>query len=62
MKNAKKIAFPAEEVGKLIYNALHDPNRKTRYTITPNRMMYWTLPMLITDRMLDRMIGKTSAI
>ena len=62
MKNTKKIAFPAEEVGKLIFNALHDPNRKTRYTITPNRMMYWTLPMLITDRMLDRMIGKTSAI
>ena len=62
MKNAKKIAFPAEEVGKLIFNALHDPNRKTRYTITPNRMMYWTLPMLITDRMLDRMVGKTSAV
>ena len=62
MRNTKKIAFPAEEVGKLIFNALHDPNRKTRYTITPNRMMYWTLPMLITDRMLDRMIGKTSAI
>ena len=56
MKNAKKISFPAEEVGKLIFNALHDPNRKTRYTITPSRMMYWTLPMLLTDRMLDKLI------
>ena len=62
MKNAKKIAFPAEEVGKLIFNALHDPNRKTRYTITPNKLMYWTLPMLITDRMLDKMITKRSDI
>ena len=62
MKNAKKIAFPAEEVGKLIFNALHDPNRKTRYTITPNKLMYWTLPMLITDRMLDRMVTKRSDI
>ncbi len=62
MKNAKKIAFPPEEVGKLIFNALHDPNRKTRYTITPNKLMYWTLPMLITDRMLDKMITKRSDI
>ena len=42
--------------------ALHDPNRKTRYTITPNRMKYWTFPMLITDKMLCRMIGKISVI
>ncbi len=42
--------------------ALHDSNRKTRYTITPNRMMYWTFPMLIADKMLFRMIGKISAI
>ena len=62
MKNAKKIAFPAEEVGKLIFNALHDPNRKTRYTITPNKLMYWTLPMLITDRMLDKMVTMRSDI
>lgn len=62
MKNAKKIAFPPEEVGKLIFNALHDPNRKTRYTITPNKLMYWTLPMLITDRMLDKMVTKRSDI
>ena len=62
MKNAKKIAFPPEEVGKLIFNALHDPNRKTRYTMTPNKLMYWTLPMLITDRMLDKMVTKRSDI
>ena len=62
MKNAKKIAFPPEEVGKLIFNALHDPNRKTRYTITPNKLMYWTIPMLITDRMLDKMVTKRSDI
>ena len=62
MKNAKKIAFPPEEVGKLIFNALHDPNRKTRYTITPNKLMYWTLPMLITDRMLDKMVTMRSDI
>ena len=59
-KNALKIAFPAIEVGKLIFNALHNPNRKTRYTITPNKMMYWTVPMAISDRMLDRMIQKRS--
>ena len=62
MKNAKKIAFPPEEVGKLIFNVLYDPSRKTRYTITPNKLMYWTLPMLITDRMLDKMVTKRSDI
>ena len=60
MKNAKKIAFPAEEVGKLIFNALHNPNRKTRYAITPSRMMYWTLPMLLPDRVLDQLIKRRS--
>ena len=59
-KNALKIAFPAIEVGKLVFNALHNPNRKTRYTITPNKMMYWNVPMTISDRMLDRMIQKRS--
>ena len=59
-KTALKIAFPAIEVSKLIFNALHNPNRKTRYTITPNKMMYWTVPMTISDRMLDRMIQKRS--
>ena len=59
-KKAFKIAFPATEVGKLIFNALHNPNRKTRYTITPNKMMYWTIPMTVTDRMLDSMIKKQS--
>ena len=59
-KNALKIAFPAIEVGKLIFNALHNPNRKSRYTITPHTMMYWTGPMTISDRMLDRMIQKRS--
>jgi NAD(P)-dependent dehydrogenase (short-subunit alcohol dehydrogenase family) len=62
MKNAKRIAFPAEEVGKLIFSVLHDPNRKTRYTITPNKLMYWTLPMLITDRLLDKMVTRRSDI
>ena len=60
MKNAKRIAFPAEEVGKLIFNALHNPNRKTRYAITPSRMMYWTLPMLLPDRVLDQLIKRRS--
>ena len=60
IKNAKKIAFPAEEVGKLVFNALHNPNRKTRYAITPSRMMYWTLPMLLPDRILDRLIKSRS--
>ncbi len=60
MKKMQEIAFPAEEVGKLIFNSLHDPNRKTRYTITPDKMMNWTLPMLISDRMLDRLIKRRS--
>ena len=42
--------------------ALNDPNKKTRYTITPNRIIYSTFPMLIADKMLYRMIGKISTI
>ena len=37
-KEMLKISLPAEDVGKLIYDALHSFNRKTRYTITPNTL------------------------
>ncbi|SVA03169.1 uncharacterized protein METZ01_LOCUS56023, partial [marine metagenome] len=52
-KEMLKISLPAEDVGKLIYDALHSFNRKTRYTITPNRLKYWTIPRLLPDRVLD---------
>ena len=57
-KEMLKISLPAEDVGKLIYDALHSFNRKTRYTITPNRLKYWTIPRLLPDRVLDRYFKK----
>ena len=56
-----KISLPAEDVAKLIYEALHSFNRKTRYTITPDRLKYWTIPTLLPDRVLDRYIKKNTA-
>jgi len=60
-KEMLKISLPAEDVGKLIYDALHSFNRKTRYTITPNRLKYWTIPRLLPDRVLDGYFKKNIA-
>lgn len=58
-KEMLKISLPPEEVGKLIYKALHNPNRKTRYTITPKKLMYWMVPSLLPDRIFDNFFKKS---
>ena len=57
-KAMEKIAFPSDDVAKLIYTALHNKRRKTSYVITPNRFTFWTLPMILSDRLLDRALRR----
>ena len=35
------------------------PKPKTRYVMTPHRFINFTLPGILTDRMMDKLIGKS---
>ncbi len=49
--------LPAATVGNLILSILQNPNPKTRYLITPDKLSFW-LGRLMPDKWLDRMVFK----
>ena len=50
--------FPPEKIGRAVHVALTAARPKVRYAIVPQRLMNWTLPMLLPKRVLDKMIAK----
>lgn len=53
-----KKGLPAEDVGRLVHEALTTAAPKSRYAILRNRVARWLLPRLLPDRTLDRILGK----
>lgn len=53
-----KAGFTVEYVGKRIANIFEKRKPKTTYPIVPQKFKNWTMPRLLPDRMIDRMIGK----
>jgi NAD(P)-dependent dehydrogenase (short-subunit alcohol dehydrogenase family) len=49
---------PASEVADAVRKALFDHVPKTRYVVTPNKLMMYTLPKLLGDRQLDGFFSK----
>jgi NAD(P)-dependent dehydrogenase (short-subunit alcohol dehydrogenase family) len=56
-EEAKK-GLPAEELGRVIHHVLTVSEPKVRYTVVPNRLKDWTIPMLLPKRLLDRIMAK----
>lgn len=56
--NEAKGAFPATVVAEKIYRLLQRRHRHTRYAIVPHRLINWTLPRSLPDKVLDFCIGK----
>jgi len=54
MNQISERAYPAKKVAELIYKITVKRKPKTRYTITPNKILNWYLPLLIPKRILDR--------
>ncbi|MBL8530693.1 MAG: SDR family NAD(P)-dependent oxidoreductase [Hyphomonadaceae bacterium] len=50
--------LPASDVGDLIWQVLTAPSPKTRYPILRKAMMDRTIPSLLPNRMLDRIIAR----
>jgi NAD(P)-dependent dehydrogenase (short-subunit alcohol dehydrogenase family) len=54
--------LPPERIGDSIYTALTARKPQTRYAVVPQRFKNWTLPRLLPERWLDRLIGKQSGL
>ncbi len=48
--------LPVEDMGRLIAEILTAPRPRTRYTPVPVKFLNWTLPRLLPERWLDRVI------
>jgi len=50
--------LPPEAIGQAVHIALTTARPKVRYAVVPQRLVNWTLPMLLPKRVLDNLIGK----
>jgi hypothetical protein len=50
--------LPVERLGETIHLALTAARPKARYVVLRNRLVNWTLPMLLPKRVLDRVIAR----
>ncbi len=48
----------ADVIGNRVKDILQNPSPKTRYVITPQRLINFTLPGVLPDRMFDKLVGK----
>ena len=53
-----KKGLDADVIGNRVKDILQNPSPKTRYVITPQRMLNFTLPGVLPDRMFDKLVGK----
>lgn len=58
MKNGK-YGLDAKVISERIYKIINSKNPKTRYLITKNKFRNHILPSIISDRLFDRLIGKS---
>jgi NAD(P)-dependent dehydrogenase (short-subunit alcohol dehydrogenase family) len=56
IKEGRK-GMPAERVGEAIHLALTARKPKARYAVVTNRLVNWTLPILLPKRVVDRLIA-----
>lgn len=51
-----------EVIADRIYQALTEPAPRLRYAVVPQRFTNWTLPKLLPEKWIDRMIAKRTGI
>jgi NAD(P)-dependent dehydrogenase (short-subunit alcohol dehydrogenase family) len=53
-----KKGLPAEDIGRVVHEALTAGKPKVRYAVVPQQFKNWTLPRLLPKRLLDRLMAK----
>lgn len=57
-----KKGFTVDEIGVRIANIYEKRKPKTRYALVPRKLKNWTIPRMLSDRLLDRLIGKSTEL
>jgi NAD(P)-dependent dehydrogenase (short-subunit alcohol dehydrogenase family) len=50
--------LPAETVGEAVWTALTARRPRTSYPVVRHRLLNWTIPLALPDRLIDRLIAK----
>ena len=58
VEKSLKDIMPTEKVSKVVYKAFMKNNPKTRYVVVHNKLMYWWIPRLLPDKVLDKLFAK----
>ncbi len=51
--------YTPEVFGQFLWQVFTSPRPRPRYTFVPNRLTNWTIPRLLPDRWVDRLLGRT---
>ncbi|MCE9596947.1 MAG: SDR family NAD(P)-dependent oxidoreductase, partial [Spirochaetia bacterium] len=62
MKQQGMTGLTIDEVGEAVVKIFMKKNPKTRYALLKGKFQNWTLPRLLPDRWIDRMIGKGTGL
>eukprot|EP00884_Botryococcus_braunii_P005715 jgi/Botrbrau1/15144/Bobra.0149s0014.1 len=57
-----RIGDPPEKIGRVVLKALTHRRPRTRYAPVHNRFLFWTFPLSLPDRWLDRISGWTFSL
>ncbi|MEO9872032.1 SDR family oxidoreductase [Ekhidna sp.] len=58
IRDAVKNAWTSEKAAKIIFGAFEAKKSKPRYALVPQRFKNWTLPKILSTRIVDKAIGK----
>ena len=58
VNEARTNGLPPERIGEAVHVALTTAKPKVRYAVVPQRFKNWTLPRLLSARMLDSQLAK----
>jgi hypothetical protein len=50
--------FPPSKIADRVFRALTEPKPRFRYAIVPQRLVNWSLPKLLPERIVDNMVAK----
>ena len=62
LEGFKQHVLPREHVTRVIRKAIEAKRPKTRYVVCGERLKYWTLSLLLSDRWFDRLIANTMGL
>lgn len=54
--------FTPDQLGEQMVRIFETPKPRTRYALVPKRLERWTLPRLLPDRALDRIMGRMTGL